>query len=145
MLEINIDVPIRKDASKAIREGQKQRLKDSADYGFAHSQERVPEDRGTLSRSGFTPEWVGGGIQWGYTASHALPMEKGTQPFQPPIEPLLEWSERVSGGTGLGWYVATVKIPEEGIDAQPYAKPGAEKQKQWLKTHDLGEYIDNEL
>jgi hypothetical protein len=72
-------------------------------------------------------------------------MEKGTQPFQPPIQPLLEWSERVTGGTGLGWWVATVKIPEEGIEAQPYAKPGAEKQKQWYEANSLGQYLDREL
>jgi len=144
MLEINISNPIDKDASGAIQEGQRQRLRDSADYAFAHSQERVPEDRGTLRQSGFPPEWSNGAIQWGYAAAHAKPQEFGTAPFWAPIEPLLNWAERVTGDRGFGYYVQQ-KIAEEGITAQPYARPAAEKQKQWLKTHSLGEYMEDEF
>jgi len=145
MLELNIDVPVRKDASGAIREGQRQRLRDAMDVIFANSQELVPEDRGTLRQSGFPPEWRNGQIEAGYAARHAIPMEYGTQPFYPPLQPLLEWSERVTGDKGLGYYVAQHKIPEEGITAQPYLRPSIEKGKQWLKTHDVGEYINDEL
>jgi len=144
VLELNIDVPVRKDASGAIQEGQRQRLRDAMDYGFAHSQELVPEDRGTLRQSGFPPERTADGIRYGYAANHAGPMEYGTQPFTPPAEPLLEWAERVTGNRGFGWYVQQ-KIAEEGIDAQPFMRPSAEKVKQWLKTHDVGGYIDDEL
>jgi hypothetical protein len=72
-------------------------------------------------------------------------MEFGTEPYYPPLQPLLEWSERVTGGKGLGYYVAREKIPNEGIDAHPYARPGAEKTKQYLKGNSFGEYLDNEL
>jgi hypothetical protein len=120
-----------------VIEAHRKRLKDAADVGFAVSQEEAPQDRGQLQQSGFPPEFRDGDVVFGYTAPYAEPMEKGTQPFQPPIQPLLEWSRRVSGGESLGWYVATVKIPREGIDAQPYLRPGAERAREWLDTHDL--------
>lgn len=146
VLNFKTDVTVSKDASGAIRAAQKHRLKDAMDVGFAHSQELVPQDRGTLLQSGFPPEEDNAGnLRWGYRANHAWPMEKGTEPFQPPIQPLLEWSERVTGNQGLGWYVATEKIPNEGIDAQPYAQPGVEKTKQWLNSRGFREYLENEL
>jgi len=130
----------------AIDKGVRQFLQDGAAVGFAHSQELVPQDRGTLLQSGFPPEETqDGAIRWGYRANHAGPMEFGTSPFYPPLQPLLEWSERVTGDKGLGYYVARVKIPEEGIDAQPYVRPGREKQMQWYDAHDISEFIENEL
>lgn len=145
-LNISVSNTVTKDAGSAIQKGTKRYLRDGADVGFAHSQELVPEDRGTLRQSGYPPEWTqDGAIRWGYRASHAMPIEKGTDPFYPPIQPLLEWSQRVSGGTGLGWYVARIKIPNEGIDAQPFAQPGAEKQKQWYDANEVGRYINEEL
>jgi hypothetical protein len=135
-----------KGASEKIRTAQRQRVKDAMDAGFARSQELVPQDRGTLLQSGFPPEWDNAGtLRWGYAAAHAWPMEKGTEPFQPPVQPLLEWSERVTGDQGLGWYVATEKIPTEGIDAQPYAQPGADKTRKWLESNSFADYLDREL
>lgn len=145
-INIELDETVSKDASSAIRRAQRQRMEDAMDKGFAVSQEHVPEDRGTLRQSGFEPTWTKEGhIQWGYRAGHAMPMETGTQPFTPPLEPILEWSERVTGDKGLGYYVANVKIPKEGVDAQPYAKPGAEATKRWLKGNKFGDYLDDEL
>jgi hypothetical protein len=97
-------------------------------------------------QSGFPPEWTSDGIlRWGYRANHAKPQEFGTDPYYPPLQPLLEWSQRVSGAKGLGFYVARHKIPEEGIDAQPYARPGREKQSQWYRANDVGRFIEEEL
>jgi hypothetical protein len=145
-LDISVDVPTSKDAGGAIDTGVRKWLEDGASVGFAQSQELVPQDRGTLLQSGFPPEWTtDGAIRWGYRANHAMPIEEGTAPFYPPLEPLLEWSKRVSGDTGLGYYVARVKIPEEGIDAQPYAEPGAEKQSRWYDANDIGRFIEDQL
>jgi len=33
--------------------------------------------------------------------------------------------------------VATVKIPQEGVDAQPYLSPAAERMRPWLDNHGL--------
>lgn len=145
-MEITVSHEISKNASEAVENAQRKRMQDAMDSGFARSQELVPQDRGTLLQSGFPPEWTRDNrIQWGYEANHALPIERGTIPFHPPIEPLVEWAERVSGDPGLGYYVANVKIPTEGIDASPFAGPGAEKTKKWLETRDFGSYLDDEL
>jgi len=121
-------------------------LKDAAQVGQNVALEEVPEDRGTLRKSlaQFVPQERDGSVVWGVGGQpQALPMEYGTDPYQPPIQPLLEWSKRVTGDEGLGWYVATVKIPEEGIDEQPYLRPGAEAQREWLLNHDVSEYIQD--
>lgn len=144
-LEINLETDVRKDASGAISRAQKTRLQDAMDKGFSVSQENVPEDRGTLRQSGFPPTWDGNVLRFGYRANHAAPMEFGTEPFQPPLEPLLEWSERVTGDTGLGYYVALEKIPSEGIGAQPYMRPAAKAAKRWLQSRDFGTYFEDEL
>lgn len=146
VISVDAEVTKDKDASGAVRRGTKQAMEDAMASGFALSQELVPEDRGTLRHSGFEPTWRNdGSLVWGYRAGHALPMEEGTQPFYPPLEPLLEWSQRVSGSKGLGYYVARHKIPEEGITAQPYAGPGAEKASQYLQSRGIGGYIEDEL
>lgn len=146
---VDIDVPTKKDAGSGIRKAQRKRLEQAMDKGFAFSQEVVPQDRGAgggLMGSGFEPTWVNEEtIVWGYRANHALPMEYGTVPFHPPIQPLLEWSERKTGDKSLGFYVALHKIPTEGIDAQPYARPGAEATKKWLRSRGFGKYLEDEL
>ena len=129
-----------------VARAQRQRMTDAADAGFALSQEEVPGDRGTLQQSGYPPTWEGGSIHWGYRARHAWPMEDGTEPgHTPPVGPLMDWGERVAGDRGLGWYVARIKAPREGIDAQPYARPGRDRQKQYLKTHPFSEYLERQL
>jgi hypothetical protein len=145
-LNVSVDVPTSKDGAAAIDRGVRKWLQDAAAFAFAQSQELVPQDRGTLLQSGFAPEETSdGAIRWGYRANHAAPMEFGTEPYYPPLQPLLEWSERVTGSKGLGFYVARQKIPTEGIDAQPYVRPAAEKQEQWYEANDVQEFIENEL
>jgi hypothetical protein len=109
--------------------------------------EVVPEDRGTLrmSMAQFTPEVRNGEIVWGVgDQPHAAPIEFGTEPYWPPIKPLVEWAERVAGDPSLGYYVQW-KIAQEGIDSQPYLRPGAEVQKEWYQTHNPSDYIEDEL
>lgn len=144
-VDFEVSHTIDKDVSGSVRRAQRRRLTDAMDKGFAISQEKVPEDRGTLRQTAFQPQWEDGVVKWGYTQPYALPMEEGTQPFQPPVKPLVEWAKRVAGDEGLGYFVALHKIPQEGIDAQPYAKPGAEAAKKWLKANPLGTYLDREL
>ena len=38
---------------------------------------------------------------------------------------------------GFGAWVATVKIPQEGMDAQPYLAPAADRMTRWLNNHGL--------
>nr|ADE29286.1 hypothetical Zn-finger domain protein [uncultured virus] len=146
MIEIDIKDKGIDDYGPKVRAAVMRYLKDGAQAGQNVALEEVPEDRGTLRKSlaQFVPQERDGSIVYGVGAvPQALPMEYGTDPYQPPIKPLLEWSKRVTGDEGLGWYVATVKIPEEGIDAQPYLRPGAEAQREWLRNHDVSEYIQD--
>lgn len=139
------DVATRKNASGAVRRAQRKRLKDSGQYGLNHAVERAPEDRGSLTSDLIDPQWRNDTLIWGFASSHAKPQNFGTGPYYPPLEPLLEWSERVTGDPGLGYYVARVKIPEEGIEAKGFADEGRDKQKQWLKSNPLSDYLDREL
>lgn len=144
-INISVDTSIKKDASSAIRNGVKKYMEDGAQAGFNFAFEVMPEDRGTLRASMFEPEWDNNGnLRYGARANHAAAMEFGTKPFWPPISPLIEWAERVSGDKSLGFYVQW-KIAQEGIRAQPYLRPGARKQEQWYKARDVRNYIEDNL
>lgn len=132
------------DYARRFREAQRQRLKDAADRGFAVSQEEVPHDRGTLKQSGVPPTWTSDGeLVWGYNAEHARAQEFGRDPYYPRVEPLLEWSRRVSGGESLGAYVAFELHPKEGMRAKEFAQAGIEAQRQYYRQHRLREYMQD--
>jgi hypothetical protein len=140
-LGIEVDSSINIPAEK-VKDANQQRKLDAATKGFAVSQERAPQDRGTLQQSGFQPEVRSDGtIVYGYTAPYAAPMEFGTGPFYPPVEPLVEWAERIGKDPGFGYYVARQKIPEEGIDAQPFLRPSADAVRGFLNTRGLSDYL----
>lgn len=132
-VRLNVDV-----STQDIMEAHKKRKKDAAKMGFSYSQEVVPHDTGTLKASGFQPEFRNGDVVFGYQGRQAVPMEFGTEPgHTPPIEPLMRWAERIGKDPGFGAWVATVKIPREGVDAQPYLRPSVEIMQQWLDNHGL--------
>jgi hypothetical protein len=145
VISIETDIETNKDASGAVYRAQRKRMKDGAQYGLNHAVEKAPEDRGTLTQDLIDPEWRGDTLIWGFGANHAKPVNFGTEAYYPPVKPLLEWSERVTGDTGLGWYVAKVKIPTEGIEGQHFAEEGRQKQIQWYKSNPLSDYLDREL
>jgi len=145
MIGLSVDSEMKAPSQELESEFRKW-AKKGADKGFAVSQENAPEDRGTLQQSGFPPEFTNTGVlRWGYTARQAKPMEFGTDPFHPPTKPLVEWAERVAGDPGLGFYVANVKIPEEGISANPYARPGKKAQENWYKNNPFSERFEGQL
>jgi len=147
MIDLGVSLDGIDNIGPKVRAGVERFMLDGAQAGQNRAMEEVPEDRGNLRQSmaQFVPEVRDGDVVWGSTAKHTLPIEKGTDPFNPPVTPLLEWSRRVTGDEGLGWYVATVKIPEEGIDANPFLEPGAETQRKWYSSHDISSYIEDEL
>lgn len=137
MLRADVDLDVTVTADDVLQ-AHRQRVKDAADLGFAVSQEEVPVDTGELQQSGFPPEFRGDDVVFGYTARQARPMEEGTDPgHTPPVEPLMRWAERIGKDPGFGAWVATVKIPQEGVDAQPYLDPAAERMLPWLNNHGL--------
>ena len=136
MLRADVDLDVSIDTEDVLQAHRK-RVKNAADLGFAISQEEVPVERGTLQQSGFAPEWRGETLVFGYTADHAEPMERGTRPFEPEVEPLERWAERIGKDAAFGRWVAQVKIPQQGITAQPYLKPSAQRMARWLNNHGL--------
>jgi len=148
MYDVNVSANITEDIAGLTRDGLFRFLRDGAQRGQAVAMEEVPQDRGGLMHglAQFVPEDRGDRVVWGVDDKpYALAIEEGTEPYHPPIEPILEWSKRVSGDTSLGWYVATKKIPEEGIDANPFLEPGAQAQADWYSQNDISEYIEDEL
>jgi hypothetical protein len=117
-------------------------LVDGATVGYNHSLELAPEDDGPLKSTSFPPERRGDAVVYGYTAPYAEAQEYGTEPYYPPLQPLLEWSKRVSGGLSLGFYVAREKIPTEGITEKRFARDGRDRQEEWLQNHDVSDYTD---
>jgi len=133
--EVDLEVDI---TSEDVLQAHRERIKEAADLGFSVSQERVPVDTGTLQQSGFPPEFRGEDVVFGYTADYAEWMEYGTDPgHTPPIEPLKRWAERIGKDPGFGVWVATEKIPAEGVDAQPYLRPAAERMTPFLNNRGL--------
>jgi hypothetical protein len=147
MIDLGVDLEGVDNIGPKVQTGVENYLLDGAQAGQNFAMEVVPEDRGTLrmSMAQFTPEIRNGEIVWGVgDQPHAAPIEYGTEPYWPPIKPLVEWAERVAGDPSLGYYVQW-KIAQEGIDSQPYLRPGAEVQKEWYQTHSASDYIQDEL
>ena len=147
MFQVDVDLDGIDDVSGKVSKGIERFMLDGAQRGQNVAMEHVPEDRGNLrmSMAQFVPEVRNGEIVWGVGAQpHALPMEFGTEPYWAPIQPLLDWANRVGGDEGLA-YAVQWKIAQEGIDAQPYLRPGAEAQEDWYSNHDPSEYINDEL
>ena len=147
MIDLGVELDGVDNLGSKVQKGVENYLLDGAQKGQNFAMEVVPEDRSNLrmSMAQFTPEVRGGNVIWGVgDQPHARPIEFGTEPFWPPIAPLVEWAKRVSGDQSLGYYVQW-KIAQEGIDEQPYLRPGAEVQKEWYKSHDPSEYIEKQL
>jgi hypothetical protein len=149
VMNVEVNVSKKNNIGAKTRQGIENYLKKGADKGVAVASDKVPVDRGAgggLLSGIFSPEVEGDRVIWGIRdMKHARPIEFGTDPFYPPLKPLLEWSQRVSGGKGLGFYVARHKIPEEGIDSQPYIRPARKAQISWYKSHSASDFIQKEL
>ena len=145
---INVDTRVEKnvDAAEGVTEGTKKAMRDAADVGFGVSQNKVPHGAdSTLANSGFAPEWRGENrVVWGYAATYAEYVEKGTSAHYPPIEPLKKWARRVLGDEGAA-YAVQQKIGQEGTDAQPFIEPGAQRQARYLTGLGIDTYIAREL
>jgi len=147
MIGAEVDADIKTELEKGVTEGIRDFLKDGAQFGQNVSMERVPEDKGNLrmSLAQFVPEVRGEAVVWGVGGQpHAAPMEFGTDPYWPPIQPLKEWAARVGGDDDMA-YAVQYKIAQEGITAQPYLQPGADAQADWYKRHDVEDYIDDRV
>ena len=147
MFDASVDADIQGRLGEKAQRGIERFLLDGAQAGQNRAMEEVPEDRSNLrmSMAQFVPEVRNGDVVWGVGGQpHALPMEFGTDPFWPPAKPLVEWAQRIGKDEGFGYYVQW-KIAQEGIDEQPYLRPGAEAQSAWYEQHDPSSYVEDEL
>ena len=149
---INVSVNVSKidNMGAKTRAGVLEYLKTGADKGVAVASDRVPVDRGAgggLLSGIFEPEVENDRVVWGIRdMPHARPIEEGTAPgHYPPLEPLQEWAQRIGKDKGFGWWVARVKIPEEGIEPQPYIAPGRDAQLRYYRSHDASDFIDRQF
>ena len=73
------------------------RLNEIADFIFSKSQENIVSkkciDEGTLLKSGNVVRGKNE-VSIVYTAPHAKPVEFGTDPHMPPVEPIVGWCKR---------------------------------------------------
>ena len=107
-----------------------EKLDDLADFIFTKSQENIVAneivDQGILLSSGNVErEFLKKKIV--YSAAHAAPMEFGSQPHHPPVQPLEQWAKRKLGLKGkdaksTAWAIAK-HINENGTDPKPYLTP----------------------
>ncbi|QLG62829.1 hypothetical protein [Halorarum salinum] len=147
MLSTSIRTRRTSNLGQKVSRGVRRGMREAADVGYAVSQDEAPKDRGAgggLMGSGVEPTWVGDTLVWGYTAEHARPVEDGTAPHYPPIEPLKGWARRVLGDEGAA-YAVQETIAQEGTEAQPYVEPGFEANAAELRQRGLTEHIDGEL
>lgn len=145
MIGVATEVTTSPDTAGSITGGVEAGMLDAADHGFAVSQQRVPKDRGTLLQSGVPPTVMDeGSVVWGYNAEYARPIEHGTRPFTPPLEPLLRWGRRVLGSEDAG-AAAWQSIRETGIDAQPFVRPGIDAMRARLSATGLKTFIEARL
>jgi len=147
MIDLGVSLDGIENIGPKVRTGVEKFMIRGAQAGQNRAMEEVPEDRGNLRQSmaQFVPEVRDGDVVWGVGGQpHALPMERGTDAYWVPIQPLIEWARRQGEDQGLAYYVQW-KIAQEGIDEQPYLRPGAEAQSNWYSSHDISTYIEDEL
>jgi len=142
-LGITVETDAPDDVATAVEEGSKQGIREAVQAGFAKSQSEVPVATGTLKQSGEmqnTPN----GATFGYDADHAQPVEGGTEPHWPPIEPLKEWAAVVLGDPGAA-YAVQAKIAAEGTDPQPFMQLGFQVAARELQRRGLSNNITGQL
>lgn len=144
MIETGIESRRSLTMAPRVRRAYRSFLQDGMAKGFAVSQEEAPEDRGTLTQTAFSPEWRNDRLVYGYTQPYAQAQEKGTAPFTPPKQPLIEWGERVASDPGLGMAVWH-KIREEGIEAKHYMRSGRRATEEWFQRNSFDRYLTDEF
>lgn len=145
VINVSIGTPTNRDPGPAVERARRRYFLDVATRGFRVSQERVPTDTSQLRQSGVRPqERLDGSVIWGYRADYARPVEEGSRPHWPPIEPLRGWARRVLGNESAA-YAVQAKIAEEGTDAQPFVEPSVRAMRRFARSRGMGQYIEEEL
>lgn len=97
----------------------------------AGAKRRAPVDRGPL-RNSLTHETDTDGLggQAGTNSEYARPVEFGSRPHMPPVQPLIDWARRqgFADPESAGWAIAR-KIAQFGTEEQPFLFPAFEEER----------------
>ncbi len=83
-------------------------------------EEEAPRFREDLANSFMVVPNENGGHSIISTLDYAIPIQRGTKPFSPPIKPLKVWVKKQLGEPTNVAYAVRSKIESFGIDANPY-------------------------
>jgi len=114
-----------------VIDAENNRQFEAASAGFAVMFENINQrasDRGTLAQDAFQPEQREDSIVYGIggtSAVYGLSQEMGTEPYTPPLEPLLDWGDRKFGSEDVG-AAAWQTIREEGIEEKRFMRDSLE-------------------
>ena len=131
-----------------IIDAENNRQFEAMSAGFSAMLENINQratDRGTMAQDSFQLRQEDGRIVYGIggtSAVYGLAQEEGTEPYTPPIEPLLEWGERKLGSRDAG-AAAWQTIREEGIEEKAFMKDSLDVVEGILNGAELDDYIDD--
>lgn len=138
------------DWPQKVIDAENNRQFEAASTGFAVMLQNINDrayDRGTMAQDTFEPQHREGRIVYGIggtSASYGLAQEEGTEPFTPPLQPLLDWGERKLGSKDAG-AAAWQTIREEGIKEKSFMKDSLDVVEEVLNGADIDNYIGEEI
>jgi len=99
---------------------------DAADAVLSEAEKEAPVDRGGLRYSGSVAYGPGPTAEVTFKSPYAKPVEFGSRPHMPPVEPLEAWAKRHGMKPGAGWAIAK-KIAEKGTRPDPFLQRALDK------------------
>lgn len=134
-------------ASTAVSPGLKDAQMQAAGAGFEVAMDRVPYGAtGDLQRGLHEPEYddATGRVWWGSSAPHTLPVEYGSRPHWPPIDPLKRWARVVLGDESAA-YAVQQAIAQNGTPPQPFIRPGVDRMRAVLRGTGITTFIERHI
>jgi len=150
VLEASVESDSVDEWPEKVIDAENNRQMEAASTGFSIMQENIAQDatdRGTMGQDAFPPEQREGRIVYGIggtSAAYGLAQEEGTEPFTPPIQPLLDWGERKFGSEDIG-AAAWQTIREEGIKEKAFMKDSLDVVGEVLNGAEIEDYINEEI
>jgi len=150
VLEASVESDSVDEWPEKVIDAENNRQMEAASTGFSVMQDLMGDrayDRGQMYQDAFPPKKREGRIVYGVggtSAAYGLAQEEGTEPFTPPLQPLLEWGERQLGSKDAG-AAAWQTIREEGIEEKAFMKDSLDVVGEVLNGAEIEDYINEEI